>query len=156
MTKGHTALTDPAGGAHRERMATAQTWLIHLSPSECARRLTESTLGRLAVIVSGRPEVFPVNHVVDDKTGHVVFPTLDGTKLHGAVDWPWIGFEIDGVDPNGDGWSVMVVGRAEELTDAETIERVRSERTPRWVASGSERWLRIVPSKTTGRRIRAA
>jgi nitroimidazol reductase NimA-like FMN-containing flavoprotein (pyridoxamine 5'-phosphate oxidase superfamily) len=134
-----------------------QTWLIHLSPGECASRLAETTLGRLGVIVSGRPEVFPVNYVVDASTGYVAFPTQPGTKLASALDWPWIGFEIDGVDQDGDeGWSVMIVGRAEEVEDAEIVARLREHQRVGWRHSGTERWLRIAPTKITGRRVRAS
>jgi nitroimidazol reductase NimA-like FMN-containing flavoprotein (pyridoxamine 5'-phosphate oxidase superfamily) len=135
---------------------TSQTWLIHLSQTECASHLADGTLGRLGVIVSGRPEVFPVNYVVDPVSGCVVFPTQPGTKLASALDWPWVGFEIDGVEPDGDeGWSVMVVGRAEEVDDPDTLARLRDHQRAGWRRSGSERWLRIAPSKISGRRIRA-
>jgi nitroimidazol reductase NimA-like FMN-containing flavoprotein (pyridoxamine 5'-phosphate oxidase superfamily) len=136
-------------------MQATQTWLIVMSPTECERRLAETSLGRIGVIVNGHPEVFPVNHVVDAETGFVAFPTHDGTKLRGAVDWPSVAFEVDGIDANGDGWSVMVIGRAEEITDARKIEHLRRTRLALWGTSGQERWLQIVPSGTSGRRIRA-
>jgi hypothetical protein len=47
-------------------------------------------------IVNGRPQIFPVNHVYDRPSGCVVFPTRAGIKLHGALDWPWVAFEVDG------------------------------------------------------------
>jgi uncharacterized protein len=88
-----------------------RTWLIGISTDECAcaHLLSASGLGRLAVIVNGRPQIFPVNHVYDRPSGCVVFPTRAGTKLHGALDWPWVGFEVDGLDRDGGGgWSVLV------------------------------------------------
>jgi nitroimidazol reductase NimA-like FMN-containing flavoprotein (pyridoxamine 5'-phosphate oxidase superfamily) len=136
---------------------TTQTWLIHLSEGECESRLAESTLGRLGVIVSGRPEVFPVNYVIDPSTGYVAFPAQPGTKLASALDWPWVGFEIDGIEPDGDeGWSVMIVGRAEEVDDCNVVARLRNHQRVGWRRSGTERWLRIVPTKVTGRKIRAS
>jgi hypothetical protein len=39
-----------------------RTWLIGISADECADLLSASGLGRLAVIVNGRPQIFPVNH----------------------------------------------------------------------------------------------
>jgi len=134
---------------------TTQTWLIHLNPGECALRLAESTLGRLGVIVSGRPEVFPVNYVIDAASGCVAFPTQPGTKLASALDWPWVGFEIDGVE-HDEGWSVMIVGRAEEISDPHVVERLRSYQRVGWRKSDSDRWLRVVPTKVSGRRIRAS
>ncbi|HVV36150.1 MAG TPA: pyridoxamine 5'-phosphate oxidase family protein [Acidimicrobiales bacterium] len=134
---------------------SSQTWLIHMSERECASHLAESQLGRLGVIVGGRPEVFPVSYVVGDD-GCVAFPTQPGTKLESALDWPWVGFEIDGVNAtNDEGWSVMIVGKAEEIADETTVAQLIEQRLVPWRKSGSERWLRLVPTKVTGRRIRA-
>jgi hypothetical protein len=47
----------------------------------------------------------------------VVFQTDPGTKLHGAIR-DAVAFEIDGVDGDRRGWSVLVVGRAELVGDA--------------------------------------
>lgn len=134
----------------------AQTLLIEIPAEECAERLASSELGRLGVVASGRPEIFPVNHVYDRESGCVVFPTKSGTKLFAALDWPWVAFEVDGLEPDGDGgWSVLVVGRAEEVTDPSEIERIAPTRRVLWAAGSGTRWVRIVPSKVTGRQISA-
>jgi nitroimidazol reductase NimA-like FMN-containing flavoprotein (pyridoxamine 5'-phosphate oxidase superfamily) len=139
------------------RPVAVQTWVVHLSRDECLDLLAASTLGRLGVIVKGRPEIFPINHVYDAGSGTVVFPTRRGTKLEAALDWPTVAFEIDGVSPDGEsGWSVLVVGHAEEVTDPDQTAAVAAARTARWAAGTSTRWLRIVPSSITGRRISAA
>jgi nitroimidazol reductase NimA-like FMN-containing flavoprotein (pyridoxamine 5'-phosphate oxidase superfamily) len=125
-----------------------------MSPEECADLLAASTLGRLGVIVDGRPEIFPVNHVYDRETGTVAFPTNTGTKLHGAVGWPFVAYEVDGVEADdAGGWSVALVGRAEEITDADDIARLAGQRRVLWRSGESARWVRIVPDKVTGRRI---
>lgn len=135
---------------------TVQTWLINISPEECADLLAASKLGRLGVIIDGRPEIFPVNHVYDRESGCVVFPTRAGNKLHGALDWPWVAFEVDGIEPeDAGGWSVAVVGAAEEITDADEIARLARERHVLWAAGDAAHWIRVVPSKVTGRRISA-
>lgn len=67
-----------------------QTWLIDICAEDCAELLAGSGLGRLGVVVNGRPEIFPVNHVYDARSGCVVFPTRARTKLHAALDWPWV------------------------------------------------------------------
>ncbi len=135
---------------------TVRTWLVDISPEECADLLAASRLGRLGVIIDGRPEIFPVNHVYDRASDSVVFPTRDGTKLHGALDWPWVAYEVDGVDPDdAGGWSVAVVGAAEEITGTDEIARLALERHVLWAAGESAHWIRIVPSKMTGRRISA-
>jgi uncharacterized protein len=135
---------------------TARTWLLDIPEEECRDLLASSVLGRVAVVVAGRPEIFPVNHVYDRSSDSVLFPTNPRTKLHAALDWSWTAFEVDGVDPDGaGGWSVLVVGRAEELTDPDAIARVVVRRQALWRAGDQVRWLRIVPSKITGRRISA-
>lgn len=133
-----------------------QTWLIDISDEECAELLAVTPLGRVGVVIGGRPEIFPVNHVYDRDTGTVVFPTNDRTKLRAALEWPYVAYEVDGVDPDGDGgWSVAVVGRAEELTDAEAIARLSGQRHVLWQSGETAQWVRIVPEKVTGRRISA-
>ena len=103
---------------------SVMTYLLHLDPDACADVLASATLGRLGVIVDGRPEIFPVNHVYDRQTGCVAFPTNVGTKLRAALDWPWVAFEVDGVEHDGGaGWSVLVVGRAETITDPDAVAR---------------------------------
>ncbi|HET7487799.1 MAG TPA: pyridoxamine 5'-phosphate oxidase family protein [Acidimicrobiales bacterium] len=133
-------------------MRTMRTWQIEISPEECEKLLVNSLLGRLGVVVDGRPEIYPVNHVYDLENGVVVFPTNAGTKLHGALDWPYVSFEVDGLDEHG-GWSVLVVGRAEELTHPDDIRRLAALRDVLWRSSGPLHWVRIVPTRVTGRRI---
>lgn len=135
---------------------SVQTWLIDISPEECADLLAASKLGRLGVIIDGRPEIFPVNHVYDRESDCVVFPTRAGTKLHGALDWPWVAYEVDGIEPDdAGGWSVAVVGAAKEITDPDKVARLVRERNVLWAAGDGAHWIRIVPSKVTGRRISA-
>jgi nitroimidazol reductase NimA-like FMN-containing flavoprotein (pyridoxamine 5'-phosphate oxidase superfamily) len=136
---------------------TVLTYLIDVGPEECADLLDEASVGRLGVVVDGRPEIFPVAHVYDRDTGCVVFPTNVGTKLHGALHWPWVAFEVDGLEADGTaGWSVLVVGRSETVTDPQLIDRASRRRSILWRTGGGVRWVRIVPSKVTGRRICAS
>jgi hypothetical protein len=131
------------------------TWRIEIPPGECAE-LAGAVLGRLGVIVDGRPEIFPVNHVYGPSTGSIVFPTNERTKWRAALDWPWVAFEVDGMDPDRTGgWSVAIVGRAEEMTDPTEIAGARQRRAVPWGAGGgpATHWLRIVPTKITGWRI---
>ena len=135
---------------------TVRTWLVSISLEECERLLAGAELGRLGVVVDGRPEIFPVNHVFDEAGHSVLFPSCrDGTKLEAALDWPWVAFEVDGEDPEVGGWSVLVVGHAEEVTDPEAIACAVRRRHVPWGSPETARWIRIVPAKTTGRRISA-
>lgn len=133
--------------------AKTRTWLEDLPPESCADLLEHSWLGRLGVITAGHPEIFPVNHVYERETGCVVFPTGAGTKLHTALSSTLVAFEVDGVDDDGAGWSVMMVGSAEEETDPGAIARFTGLRRSDWALSERSHWLRIRPGKVTGRRI---
>ena len=91
-------------------MTKTRTRLIDTSRRRCERLLSTTRLGRVAAIVVGRPEISPVNHVYDTATGTLAFPAHPGPKLHGALDWPWLADEVDGMDERG-GRSVTFVGR---------------------------------------------
>lgn len=132
-----------------------RTTLTEIPPGECEELLAAATLGRLAVIVGRRPEVFPVNHVYDPVRGCVAFPTDAHTKLDASLMWPWVAYEVDGEAPDGlSGWSVLVAGRAEEITDVADVERLAPLRTAVWQPAPTAHWLRVVPTKVTGRRVR--
>ena len=49
----------------------------------CLQLLSEHNLGRLAVVISGQPLIFPVNYTLDGDA--VVFRTDPGNKLRGAI-----------------------------------------------------------------------
>ena len=133
----------------------SRTWLIELPKETCEELLGKAVIGRLGVIIDGKPQVFPISHVYEG--GSVIFPTNDRTKMHAALAWPWVGFEVDGIDADGGhGWSVMLQGRAEEIIDADLIERAAARRTAPWRIGESVHWIRIVPTEMTGRRISAA
>jgi uncharacterized protein len=134
---------------------TVQTLMVDLAEDECRELLAAAHVGRLGVVVDGRPEIYPVNHAYDPDSGTIAFPTKAGTVLDAALSWPWVAFEIDGQDADR-GWSVLVVGRAETIEDPEEVARIANWRTVLWRASKSSRWLRVVPEKVTGRRISAA
>jgi hypothetical protein len=56
-----------------------------------------------------------VHYVYDD--GVIVFRTGSGSKLRAAVNGDVLAFEVDAYDPAlGQGWSVMVLGRATVFT----------------------------------------
>ena len=92
-----------------------------------------------------------MNHSVDRATGRVVFPSNRRTKLFAALSWPWVAFEVDGESEKG-GWSVLVVGSAEEIDKPDDISPMVT-RSGRWAAGPDAAWVMIVPSKITGRRI---
>jgi len=128
-----------------------RTGMIVLEADECWRLLREAAVGRLAASISDQPEIFPINHVVDN--GSVVFRTLPGTKLAGALMGQSVAFEVDDYDAwSGDAWSVVVKGRASEIRTDEGVARAESVPLFAWWALPNARWVRIEADEVSGRR----
>ena len=121
-----------------------------LDESQCWTLLRSAEVGRLAVSINNHPDVFPVNFVVDH--GSVVFRTAEGTKLAAAVLGQAVAFEIDGLDPTGDAWSVVVKGQAVEIERMQELFDAAELPLYPWLASPKPRFVRIVPEVVTGRR----
>jgi nitroimidazol reductase NimA-like FMN-containing flavoprotein (pyridoxamine 5'-phosphate oxidase superfamily) len=131
-----------------------RTWLELLSPAECERLLREQEVGRIAVLVDGHPEIFPVNYVVGDER-EIYFRCDRGTKLDAVNESTTVCFEIDGLDDKQKmGWSVLVVGPATHVRDTATLAQMRQLPLQPWTAEEKANVVRISPTKITGRRIR--
>jgi uncharacterized protein len=129
-----------------------RTWMEFMSQAECWQLLDEAPVGRLGVLVDSAPEIYPVNHMVDNRT--IVFRTDPGTKLAGLAKSPAVCFQIDGIDPDGHrGWSVLVKGRAAEVTNPDERHRVAERNLKYWTVGPKPHWIRIEPREVTGRRI---
>jgi uncharacterized protein len=128
--------------------------LEEIGEAECLRLLESHSVGRIAVVQEGRPYIFPVNYIVDERT--VAFRTDPGTKLDAATLGP-VAFEIDATDPlYHEGWSVMVRGVGREVTHAldEWSQRVTERHLAPWAAGAKEHWIAIASPAISGRRIR--
>jgi hypothetical protein len=137
---------------HRmDALINFRTGLEELDRDECMRLLAHAPLGRLAVVVSGYPLVFPVNFALDGNA--VVLRTDRGTKLYGARNGP-VAFECDGIDSTyHTGWSVLIHANAEEVHNR--FEIARLERLPLgpWCPGPKPTWLRLRATNISGRRI---
>jgi nitroimidazol reductase NimA-like FMN-containing flavoprotein (pyridoxamine 5'-phosphate oxidase superfamily) len=130
-----------------------RTGLDEISLIGCDRHLRTETIGRVAVIVDGHPEIFPVNYAVDER-GDIFFRTDPGSKLNAVATAPTIALEIDGIDEDNElGWSVLVVGPARWLGSPEQIAHARTLRFHPWAAGEKANVVRLAPTKITGRRI---
>lgn len=127
--------------------------LQELTKGECFDLLARETLGRVAFVYDLGPVALPVNFVVDRYM--VVFRTDEGAKLD-ASRGSRVAFEVDGTDIAAQcGWSVVVRGEAAEVTDPVELARLRKLRLSVWAPGAKNRYVRILPSKLTGRRISA-
>ena len=128
--------------------------LKELAERECVELLASQVIGRVAVVVEDRANVFPVNYVLDN--GYIVFRTDEGTKLDAARAGAVVTFEVDKSDPlYHTGWSVMVTGRLDAVTDPHELRRVRALPVRAWGRNGQQ-WLRMPITSISGRRINAA
>ena len=128
-----------------------RTGLEELDRTECLTLLGQAPLGRLGVVIGGRPLVFPVNFTLDGEA--IVLRTNEGTKLYAARNGP-VAFECDGIDgAYHTGWSVLALGEVEEVGHPSDIARLERLPLTPWSASAKPIWLRIRPSTLTGRRI---
>ena len=123
--------------------------LDELDHEECLRLVASMSIGRLAVQVEDAPPlVVPVNYVLDGEI--VVFRSGGGTKLRALRD-TGVSFQVDFIDPfHRTGWSVLIRGVAEEVTD----HQVRHLTVEAWAPGDKHHLIRVLPISVTGRRIR--
>jgi uncharacterized protein len=133
-------------------METDRNGMAVLSTAECLQRLGRAGIGRVAVSIGALPAVFPVNYAVDD--GDIYFRTATGTKLTAASRNAVVAFEVDHADRlEHDGWSVLVVGPAAEVTDPAELKRLSALPLRRWIAGGPDTLVRIRAEHVSGREI---
>lgn len=132
-----------------------------IGEAECRQLIAAGGVGRIAY--SSRRfglVVTPVNYRLHD--GAIVFRTtehgpLDEDLRTGIADADYkVSFEIDDIDLAGrQGWSVLIQGPAHHITGPERAED-RLPEIDTWPPGEREMFIRIVPTRITGRRIRPA
>ncbi|MEU3249891.1 pyridoxamine 5'-phosphate oxidase family protein [Streptomyces sp. NPDC006997] len=127
-----------------------------LDQQECLRLLAKAPVGRIVYTRQALPAVLPVNFSLDTD-GSVVLRTAPGSDLVRAVDGVVVAFEVDDFDAETQsGWSVVVTGRADLVTDPAEHERLTRTGPRSWVADRNGVFLRVEPGLVTGREITAA
>lgn len=135
-------------------MATDRNGLTILSVDECMRLLTGHVprIGRVGFLAEGRPVILPVNYVFHE--GSVVFRSDPGAKVTAAASGAHVAFEVDEIDTNWEeGWSVLVQGRAEEVTDPDELDRLEGLPLRPWGPGPKASYVRIMSTQISGRRI---
>ena len=123
-----------------------------LSAEECLRLLSKVPVGRIVYTDRALPAIQPVNFVVDGWS--VVIRTAPRSRLAVAATGSVVAFEVDEFtdQPDRTGWSVVAVGRAAEVPEAELPATRRLELRP-WVAEARAHYLRVVIEIISGRRL---
>lgn len=122
-----------------------------LTIDQCWELLTATTVGRLAVDIAGKPDIFPINYIVDENA--IVFKTGAGTKLAASALLHHVAFEIDGYEPTErNAWSVVIKGRAHQVERMEEVFAADDLPLFPWAAHPKPNFVRIDPTTITGRR----
>ena len=130
-----------------DRTNDAVVWT--LNEEECWNLLSRRELGRLAVAVAGKPDIFPVNYVTDGP--RVLFRTAPGSKLAELSANPDVAFEVDEYDDTSAA-SVVLKGVAKRLELQSEIDAADALPFTSWIPTLKYRWVRISPTSITGRR----
>ncbi|MGH9277119.1 MAG: pyridoxamine 5'-phosphate oxidase family protein [Acidimicrobiales bacterium] len=131
----------------------AESGMEIIPRAECLRLLGSQGVGRLGFVVDDQPLILPVNYAL--QADIVLFRSGEGTKLDAAIGAK-VAFEVDEVDiSSGTGWSVVVQGVAEEITeDVDYFAKVlRAAAAPTWLPAPADHCVRIVPHLISGRRV---
>jgi nitroimidazol reductase NimA-like FMN-containing flavoprotein (pyridoxamine 5'-phosphate oxidase superfamily) len=129
-----------------------------LDEAESLRLISAGGIGRIAYQSRFGPAVLPVNYQWHD--GAIVFRTARHSALDQDLETGIAGgdynvaFEIDEIDTAGrQGWSVLIQGPAHHVSEDERQSAERAGVQP-WPAGDRELFIRIVPHRVTGRRIK--
>ena len=124
-----------------------------LEPAECWRLMSTQVVGRIASMVAGQVEVFPINLGLDGES--VVIRTAPGTLLSNLIVAPEVVIEADGVeyvDRVPHAWSTLVRGKAVFVESVDEEMKLQEEGPQPWQAGVKNELVRIIPNKVTGRR----
>jgi nitroimidazol reductase NimA-like FMN-containing flavoprotein (pyridoxamine 5'-phosphate oxidase superfamily) len=129
-----------------------------LSEAECLRLVAGHEIGRIAYAGRFGPTVLPVNYRLHE--GTIVFRTgqdspLDEDLRTGIANAEYkVAFEVDDLDPaTREGWSVLIQGSAHHVTAAEERAAVARSGVSPWTGGQKEQFMRVRPTRITGRRI---
>ena len=136
-----------------------------MAPAEMHALLQRESFGHLGCARDGRPYVVPMHYAYDGK--ELYFFTTEGMKTQFIESNPKVCLQVEEITDRMHWRSVMVIGKAEQLTDAEETQRAMkliTERnpslTPAISATQLDTWgravdialYRIVPELIDGRK----
>ncbi len=125
---------------------------VELTVNECLDLLDGGVVGRVAFSTRVGPRIVPVNYAMYD--GAIVFRTSPYSELGSHGPGSEAAFEVDQLDyERQQGWSVVAVGRLEELPPEE-VDDLRKVWEPRpWAGGHRNFYLKLVWREIWGRRI---
>jgi nitroimidazol reductase NimA-like FMN-containing flavoprotein (pyridoxamine 5'-phosphate oxidase superfamily) len=137
---------------------TPERTIEDLTENECLRLIAPGGIGRIAFQSRFGPAVLPVNYEWHE--GAIVFRTarhspLDEDLQTGVRNADYkVAFEIDDFSIAAHtGWSVLVQGPAHRVESDDELAAARQSGVEPWAGGQRELFVRITPSRITGRRI---
>ncbi len=126
--------------------------LVELDRGEAVELLTSKKVGRLGFLGEDGPQILPLNYVMIDD--HVIVRTVAYGVVANAVLDQRVAFEVDDVDDFLQaGWSVLVIGPAQLLSDAQ-FELLRAGTEPQpWAEGARTLFISISCQRVSGRRL---
>ncbi len=123
-----------------------------LNPAECFALIEPGGIGRVGFASADGIMMLPVNFVVTGKT--IVFRTAPDTLLAVRAGGQ-VSFEVDDLDEAlHEGWSVLVHGRAHKITDERAVQQLEDRtRLEPWAGGARDVYVRIAPTRISGRRL---
>ena len=136
-----------------------------MTPEEMEALLTRARFGHLGCAREGRPYVLPMNYAYE--TQRIYLFTTEGMKTDYIEANPEVCFQVEEVFDATNWQSVVIVGRAERLTDAAAMEHAMQQITQRnpsltpaisatqldaWGRSNTIALYQIVPEVMDGRK----
>jgi nitroimidazol reductase NimA-like FMN-containing flavoprotein (pyridoxamine 5'-phosphate oxidase superfamily) len=87
--------------------------------------------------------------------GDIVFRTSNGSIARAVREGSPFSVEVDHLDEAlGEGWSVLVSGRAEVISDPDVLAKVDALGLEPWAGGDRHVVVRVTPRAITGREIR--
>ncbi len=123
-----------------------------LTEAEAVQLLALGEVGRVGITMGALPAIFPVNYRLID--GSIMFRTAPGSKMAAAAAGAVVAFEVDDYQlADRSGWSVLAVGPAQLVDEAEATRLVLAERLEPFADGQRTAVVRIDPVFVSGRRI---
>lgn len=145
-------------GPGRQHHADGAPMPVSVDEAECLRLISPGGIGRLGYVGRYGLTILPVNYRLYE--GTIVFrtaqdsPTDEDLRTGIANAEYRVAFEIDELDLAArEGWSVLVQGSLHHVDSEHERASVRQAGVEPWAGGVKELFLRIRPTRITGRRI---
>jgi len=132
-----------------------------LEEAECLRLIAAGGVGRIGYTGRFGPTILPVNFALQDQA--IVFRTGQDSPMGedlrtGIADAEYkVAFEVDEIIPaTREGWSILIQGSAHHVDSGPELAEARQSGVQAWAGGEKDLFIRIVPDRITGRRVRRA